>query len=301
MKRWRTRQRWSKTPPITWQCSRVVLLSLRARQTVRLHKVDIPRRTILLLWTCLRTCWIDSFRIMGSCVRVDWQFFCVWERKQQSRHTKCYTKCWGYTECWDWCRVECGLHDKTQTFVELDRKAGQTMEGGFGMIRVGAVLVIVNCRLPGFQIHDRNFEPESSKAWQERHRQENVRNDISYGEWICVDDAGRMGDNYNWQLDFERGVNIPWYQVSLDRCGLGTVFHVYWLRTATRQHRRWGARAENANNIQQVGGGWCDTQLNRLRSSNVLNGQDHEERSGSWLTGVCRPPTWENRWCFLQT
>jgi hypothetical protein len=48
------------------------------------------------------------------------------------------------------------------------------MVGGLGMLRGGSVLAIGNCRYPGFQIHDRNFESERFKSSQEGYPQENT-------------------------------------------------------------------------------------------------------------------------------
>jgi hypothetical protein len=60
------------------------------------------------------------------------------------------------------------------------------------MLRGGEVLAIDNCRCPGFQIHDRNFESESFKASQEGYPQENDRNESCYGTRISSDDVGRV-------------------------------------------------------------------------------------------------------------
>ena len=55
-----------------------------------------------------------------------------------------------------------GAGDEEMEDSELDRQAGQTMEGGIGILRRGAVPAVGNCRCPGFQIHDTKFESEST-------------------------------------------------------------------------------------------------------------------------------------------
>jgi len=54
-KRWRTVKRWRQNPPVTCRCSRLAVLSLRARQTLRLLKLGIPRSVTVLVRTCPRT------------------------------------------------------------------------------------------------------------------------------------------------------------------------------------------------------------------------------------------------------
>ena len=45
--------------------------------------------------------------------------------------------------------------------MEEDSRRTVTMEGGLGMLLGGTVLANGDCRLPGFQKHDTNFESES--------------------------------------------------------------------------------------------------------------------------------------------
>jgi hypothetical protein len=57
-------KRWRKTPPVTCQWSCLTVLSFRTRKTVRLQELGITWNDIVVLWTCPRTDWIDTFRIM---------------------------------------------------------------------------------------------------------------------------------------------------------------------------------------------------------------------------------------------